>query len=201
MPSEGVAERDDTGEETSILRTQIARLEREREVLHQEIASREAEIKRLRAVHRKSTSRRTAARPSTEQAFTDPEMQFRWEVELAWVERIPAGEKPRRPLADYAIGPEFLDTVEELQGVARDKIVDVVVEVLTGIADESSGRQMHQLRTGWGPAAPTVVDASGRTAWRVNLQTNAANARRLHFWRGTREIELSRVVAHDDMTP
>jgi hypothetical protein len=163
-----------------------------------------------RQLEQSRTARRRAARRQSRQGdtgdggqwFLDPEEQFRFEVQNAWARRIPAAEKAARPLAEYQVGPEFLASVEAITGVSRDKIVDVVVELATGLAFELSGREVHQLRTDESGGAPQMVRPDGATAWRVALQRDAPQARRLHYWQrpgGT--IELSRVAVHDDYTP
>lgn len=134
--------------------------------------------------------------------FDDPEDQFRHEVFVTWADRIPPAEKQHRPLRPYTLGPDFLGSVAELQGIKRAKIVDVVVEVLTGIASEQTSRQVHPLRASGAGDAPQRVRPDGATAWRVNLQASTPSARRLHYWQlRDATIELSRVVVHDDYQP
>lgn len=136
------------------------------------------------------------------EAFSDPEEQLRFEVHLAWARRIPAGQKAELALRRYALGPRFLASLDELEGVARSKVVDVLVEVLTGLAPQLAGRDLHQLRTGDGGDDPVWVREDGATCWRAALQRETASARRLHYWElvdGT--VELSRVVKHDDTRP
>ena len=134
--------------------------------------------------------------------FSDDEVQFRFEVTLAWAQRVPAAEKDDLPLRDYELGPKFLLTVAALEGISRAKIVEVTVEVLTGLVERIGGRELHQLRTGEGGNARPAVRDDGATCWRVSLQVKTAGARRLHYWmRPNGSIELSRVAVHDDYTP
>ena len=133
-------------------------------------------------------------------AFLDAEDQFRYEVSHEWVRRIPAADKAGKPLADYVLGSEFLDSIEQLEGISRSKVVAVVVEVLTGQVQHLPGRGIHQLRTG-GAGSPYVSRDDGATCWRVALQQETAAARRLHYWRIRDDYELSRVVLHDDYRP
>jgi hypothetical protein len=81
-------------------------------------------------------------------------------------------------------------------------VIDVVVEVVTGLAVELHGRELHQLRQSEAGDSPTVVREDGATCWRAAIQSKSPAARRLHYWQlrdgGT---ELSRVVVHDDMEP
>ncbi len=133
--------------------------------------------------------------------FVDPEEQFRFEVYVEWVRRIPAGEKSSTPLAEFFLGPEFLASLDRVEGISREKVVAVVVEVLTGLANTMMSRDMHPLRQADGPASPVVTRADGGVCWRVAIQREAPSARRLHFWRVQDWYELSRVVVHEDYRP
>lgn len=133
--------------------------------------------------------------------FPDPEEQFRFEVYCEWARRIPAGQKVSLPLAEYFLGPEFLPSLDDLEGVSREKVVAVVVEVLTGLAATSAGREMHVLRESEAANSAAVTRADGGVCWRVALQRATANARRLHVWRVDNWFELARVTVHDDFRP
>ncbi|HEX2174504.1 MAG TPA: hypothetical protein VHG70_01225 [Nocardioidaceae bacterium] len=199
-------------QERDRLAAQVAALQGERtlaasriDALSRQLEHTEQQLQRAKASRRKAARR--PARDSEEAqngpSFPDPEEQFRFEVHLAWARRIPSGEKAARPLGRYEIGPQFLDSVDAINGISRDKIVDVVVELATGIAVELTGREVHPLRIDGGGSSPQVVRADdGAGAWRVSLQRDTPQARRLHYWQrydGT--IELSRVALHDDYTP
>ncbi len=71
---------------------------------------------------------------SLEQAFASPEVQLRHDLYTTWVKRIPASEKAALPLCNFQIGPEFLGSLEAIEGVKTEKVYDVIVEVLTGLA-------------------------------------------------------------------
>jgi hypothetical protein len=162
-----------------------------------EVARLEHEVRRLKAQNRKA---RTTAAGDADEAFLDPEQQLRWEVKSRWVQRIPAVDKVNRPMREYELGPEFLETLRHVEGVSRQKVVDVIVEVVTGLVDELPGRDLHQLRSGSGGSdAPVVID--GLAYWRAAIQQNTASARRLHFGRDAGRLVLSRVCLHDDMQP
>ena len=124
--------------------------------------------------------------------FADRERAFRYAVETAWAERTPVGEQLESPL------PELQDR-PRLPGLGRG-------------AQRRHDRQDRRRRVRGGhrsrrpepgPDAPYVHRSSdGATCWRAALQRGTPQARRLHFWRlANREIELSRVVKHDDMRP
>lgn|GEM_PF-3261908 len=124
--------------------------------------------------------------------------RLRAEVHAAWERRLPEADKPHRPLAGYRFGPRFMDSVWALDGLDRDKLADVMMEVLTGLADALPGRAMHQYHAGEGGAEAVQHSELGHL-WRANLQTNAASARRLHFYRGPGGVvTFVSVRVHDD---
>ncbi|MEU4365415.1 hypothetical protein [Promicromonospora sp. NPDC023987] len=134
--------------------------------------------------------------------FVDDEEQLRFEVLAEWARAIPAAEKPGRPLAEYTLGPRFLASLADVEGVSRDRVVWTLVMVLTGHAPEMNGLQVHRLRTGSGGDDPVRQRDDGAACWRVSLQVNTPSARRLHYWRlPGGAYELSRVVVHDDVEP
>jgi hypothetical protein len=133
-------------------------------------------------------------------AFLDLVDQFRHEVYCEWTQRIPAAEKASKRLADFVLDPGFLDSIEQLEGVSRSKVVAVVVEVLTGQVQHLPSREAHQLRVG-DAGSRYVTRADGATCWRVALQQDSPAARRLHYWRTRDRYEFSRVVLHNDYRP
>lgn len=161
-----------------------------------------ADLARQRLVKQLRSAQDRAGQPATGEAtlFLDPEEQFRYEVTCEWAQRVPAAEKAGRPLASYVLGPGFLDSLEQLEGISRAKVVTVVVEVLTGQVQHLAGRYPHQIRTGRAGSG-YLRRADGATCWRVALQRESAAARRLHYWRTQGGYEFSRVVLHDDYRP
>ncbi|GAA4722309.1 hypothetical protein APR04_001371 [Promicromonospora umidemergens] len=134
--------------------------------------------------------------------FLDDEEQLRFEVLAEWARAIPAAEKSGRPLAEYTVGPRFLASLADVEGVSRDRVVWTLVMVLTGHAPEMNGLQVHRLRTGSGGDDPVRQRDDGAACWRVSLQVNTPSARRLHYWKlPGGAYELSRVVVHDDVEP
>jgi len=163
---------------------------------------RKADQQRQRLDKQLKTARaREAEVREPEDGYLDPEKQFRHDVYFAWYRRIPQTEKSERPLPEYVIGPDFLGSLDSTEGIDRGKVIDVVVEVVTGLAEQLDGRDLHQLRESAVGGSRPVVRGDGATCWRVALQRETASARRLHFWRNGQTIELSRVVVHDDDTP
>lgn len=194
-------------DELAGLRTRAAQLEAElthatRSVEQLQTRYRGADLARQRAVRQLKSAQSRADQPSSVdgQVFLDPEDQFRHAVTCEWVQRIPAAEKASKPLAEYVLAPGFLDSIEQLEGISRAKIVAVVVEVLTEQVQHLAGRDLHQLRTG-DAGSPYVRRPDGATCWRVALQRESAAARRLHYWRTRDGYEFSRVILHDDYRP
>lgn len=194
-------------EELESLRQQRADLERtardqegEIERLREDRASQRSELRRAKQDEQRA---KRALRDSSEtpSVYTDPEQQFRWEVEQAWAVRIPAAEKEALPLGEYVVLPGFLESLTETGGVDRSKVVDVVVDIATGRVHDIAARETHRLRTGEG-GAPVRTRDDGATCWRVSLQVKSPSARRLHFWQPPgRPPELSSVRLHDDIRP
>ncbi|MDO5068037.1 MAG: hypothetical protein Q4D96_12220 [Propionibacteriaceae bacterium] len=132
------------------------------------------------------------------QLFADPAEQLRFEVQMAWLRRFPEQERiSSRQLMEWSIGEGFFESWEQVQGIDRRKVVDVIVEVLTDLAPSLASREVHRLRTGLGGDDP-VRTRGDQTAWRVSLQVNTPGARRLHYWRGPEGIELASIRHHDD---
>jgi hypothetical protein len=189
------------------LRAQAATLEAAlaqaaRTIEHLQTRYRGADLARQRAVRQLKSAHSRADQPSSgdQPMFLDPAEQFRYEITCEWVQRIPAAEKAAKPLASYLLAPGFLESVEQVEGINRAKIVAVVVEVLTDQVQHLAGRDLHQLRTG-DAGSPYVRRFDGATCWRVSLQRESAAARRLHYWRTQDGYEFSRVVLHDDYRP
>ncbi|MFN8184577.1 MAG: hypothetical protein U0R23_09160 [Candidatus Nanopelagicales bacterium] len=128
--------------------------------------------------------------------FNDPVEQLRHEVWLQYLHRIPDSQRAELALAEYRFGPGFLDSLRELEGVAGDKVVDVLVEVLTGLVRSIHGRQLHPWRVGAGGQQQTRAD--GGSAWRCSLQVNSPSARRLKYWQIPGwTVEFDSVGVHD----
>jgi hypothetical protein len=188
------------------LRSRVSGVEFERQELVREnarhratIEHRENELRQVKSQLRKAKQ----ARPTMMEApsFADPARGFRHAVETAWARRTPTSEQGVRPLPSYLVGPEFLPSVQSLEGIATEKIADVAFEILTGLARELTSRDLHQLRESEAGGAPVVRRPSdGAVAWRAALQRNTPGARRLHYWQlPSGEIELWYVGVHDDV--
>ncbi len=127
---------------------------------------------------------------------------LRYEVLTTWAIRTIASDKSRHPLAEYTVGPRFVESLNTLDDGQLEKALRAIVDVVTGRVAEIPGRQLHRLREGDGGSDPYVVRADGAGCWRASIEVNAPSARRLHYWQlPGGAVELSRVVLHDDMMP
>lgn len=124
---------------------------------------------------------------------------IRHEVRLAWVARVPAGEKSSLPLGPFSVGPSFEQDLAALTDDQFDKTMRAIVDVLTRRAASLDSREVHRLRTSDAGGSPYLVRASdGADAYRCAIERNTPSARRLHYWRlGDGGIELARVREHD----
>jgi hypothetical protein len=139
---------------------------------------------------------------SDEALFADPEAQLEFEVYLMWARRTSRDEKMDLPLKRYALGRDFLSSWQRAEGIDRRKVIEVMVDVLTGRVHAANGRQSHQLRSGDGANDAFVSRPDGATCWRVSLQSKTPQARRLHYWAlSDGSVEFSSVRLHDDVRP
>ncbi len=185
--------------EISSLTTLLDRERREAQRLAGDARRTREEAQRLRRQVKSLKDQHQAYRDRVEGArlFSDPERQLRHDIEQTWLRRTPEPERTHHPLADYRLGPTFLDSLVTLEGITRDKVIDVLVEVLTDRARDIPGRELHQLRETESSQVQRVRP-DGARAWRCALQVNTPSARRLHFWKlPDATIELDRVGTHD----
>jgi predicted RNA-binding protein with RPS1 domain len=106
-------------------------------------------------------------------------------------------ERARHPLRPVVVGPGFLCSLRDLQGVSLHRVFDTCVHVATGRAAEIPGLELHPLRAGAG-GTEQRQRADGARAWRCALQVHSPSARRLHFWRLDGDVvELDCVGTHD----
>lgn len=127
------------------------------------------------------------------------EDQFRADVVAAWNDRLTPHDREDHPLVAFEIREGFVDSIVA-SGADRQKVVATVMEVACGRAKDIEGRKLHRLRAGAGGNSPERSrDRDGATAWRCNVQTGAASARRLHYWSCPGgKPEFACVVTHDD---
>lgn len=194
-------ERDGYLHELASARTRLERLEVERTRLRAQ-AREASNVADRRAREADGLAAQLAVSANDGHLFAHPVDQLEFEVRLAWARRTTPDEKSSLPLAAYELAEGFIASLDDVDGISRQKVVDVVVDVLTGRVHELGSRDSHQLRESDGPSAAYVKRADGSTCWRVALQRNTPQARRLHYWqRPDGSVELSAVRKHDDMRP
>lgn len=145
----------------------------------------------------------TRAEPDAESATPGDESdEFIEAIRASYRERTEEADRESFPLCEIRLHPNFLDAVEGLQGINRNKIVEVCAEVACGRAVTLPSRSVHALRKSQGAESGQRIRASdGAKAYRCNLQTGTASARRLHWWRiDGHTIEFAHVGIHDDET-
>jgi hypothetical protein len=186
---------DERGAELTRLAGQVADKERRLREQTETIADLRQQLqklgKKLRAADRDNDL------PPVPQVYDDPERQFRYEIEQHWLWTVQETDRDEYPLTDYQLGRDWLAALEVIELVDRRKILDVVVEVLTGRAVGSTARRPRRMRIA-GSAPRTRAD--GAIAWRCDIKQGSASAPRLMYWKlPDNTVELGRVAAHDDM--
>lgn len=127
--------------------------------------------------------------------------RFLDEVRSAW-ERLTVDDDRRRfPWREPVLGPEFLPSLMAVQGVSRDRVVEVSAHAASGRAAEIPGLELHPLRSSEGGGTPQRERDDGAKAWRCSLQASTPAARRLHYWTlPGGGVELAKIVYHDDFS-
>jgi hypothetical protein len=194
--------------EVERLRDELRSVEQDRAAAIRDIQDRD---ERARAAERAARDLRKQVRkrddriaslegaPSGAGTYADPDRQFRHEVELAWL-RWPEADRDAYPPGAYTLGPDFLASLDRVEGVPRHRVVEVVTDVISRRAATMPSRQLHPLRVDSGGDSPQRERYDGARAWRVSLEQNTPSARRLHYWQlpnGT--IELASIAYHDDI--
>jgi hypothetical protein len=129
----------------------------------------------------------------------DDASRFVSEVRLAWERSTTPADRERYRWRDPMLGPEFLESLERVQGISRERIVEVCAQVVCGRAPEIAGLELHPLRSSEGGSAPQRARPDGAKAWRCSLQVGTPSARRLHYWElADGGVELAKIVYHDD---
>jgi hypothetical protein len=132
--------------------------------------------------------------------FSAPADQLAEEIRLSWVRNVDAPAKADHPLR-YTFGPGFLASVEKTvhaDEAARRKLPEVLTWIAAGYRERTT--RHHAYRAGTGGGAPQLVrHTDGAKAFRVDLETNTAAARRLHYWKlPDGSVEFHSVNLHDD---
>lgn len=193
-------ERDGFSEELARATARVDRLDNDRRRLRQRL--REASNRADRLEREAGRLREEGIASAGDGAlFMDADEQLDFEVRLAWARRTLPGEKGDFPVRPYLLGENFLSSWAEVD-IDRQKVVDVIVDIVTGRVHDVAGRETHQLRESEAGNAPFVRRGDGATCWRVALQVRTPQARRLHYWQlNDGSVELSSVRLHDDFRP
>jgi hypothetical protein len=153
-----------------------------------------------RQVQKLTKKLRAMSEPLPPTVYTDPERQFRWEVEQHWLTTVSEHDRAQWPLAPYLIGRDWLVSLQKLELAGRRKVLDVVVEVLSGRVVDNSARRLRRLRSADQGGAGPRIRQDGAVGWRCNIKYNSASAPQMMWWKlPDNTIELGRVAAHDDM--
>jgi hypothetical protein len=188
LPAQPVAA-DSGGDQSSALEDELARV-------GQALASARSTIHELQGALRRSR------RLAVPRVFNDPDPQFRFELDVAYLTQVDESSRDQYRWPDsYLIGPEFLDSVDRLVlagGISREKILAVCVDVLSGRARHRPARAIKEwVTTRNGP--PLVRISDGARAMRARLQNSSHAARRLRYWcLPSGVIELDCVGVHDE---
>jgi predicted RNA-binding protein with RPS1 domain len=173
----------------------LQRLKEERERVGEATRRAERLGKELKA------ERERIDRGAADASRQDPEERLLDEIRGAWERTTVPAERERFPWRAPAIGPEFLDSLDEIQGIRREKVTEVCAHLVCGRAREMPALEVHRLRSSEGGGTPQRIRADGAKAWRCSLQSGTPAARRLHYWvQPGGRIELARVVYHDDFS-
>ncbi|MDN6438766.1 MAG: hypothetical protein L0K27_04790 [Corynebacterium nuruki] len=132
--------------------------------------------------------------------FTAPDDQLAEEIRLSWARNVDAPAKAGHPL-NYRFGDGFLASVAKTVRAdesARRKLPEVLAWIAAGYEERTA--RHHAYRAGTGGGAPQVIRyADGAKAFRVDLETSTAAARRLHYWKlPDGSVEFHSVNLHDD---
>ncbi len=162
------------------------------------------DLRTLRARNREMQQALKRSRDDATEAFETADERVRHDIYLAWVRTVPGEDKSRFPLpGTFSMGPAFAASLySRTEQGSVPKALKAVVEVLTGLAERSSAREVHPLRANDGGDAPQLQREDGARCFRASIERGVASARRLHYWRTPDGgVELSRVVVHDDFKP
>ena len=151
----------------------------------------------IRAMKKERRETQASQRP---RVHADDGNQFRFELQLSYLTRVPESERLQYPLGEYFLGRGFLVSLNSLVaagGIGRDKVVDVCADVVCGRAAAISSRGVKPWLTS--KRGPQEMRPDGAAAWRIRLQVNSSSARRMKYWiRTDRSVEFDSVGVHDD---
>lgn len=191
-------------EQVQSLAAELSAALEQRTNLVEEIRSLRQQVTQLKKDLRSATDRHEALLRKAA-GDLDPlssERAFLLAIRVCHARMFEEHDRQAHPLRRLRVGPEFLRTVRELEGVSVDKVVEVCAQVACGIASSIPAREVHQLREGTRGAGGRTREADHAKAWRCSLQDNTASARRLHWWSVPGDdggvVELASVGLHDE---
>lgn len=198
----------DARREVDDLREMLAAVELDRHELierlkaeRQRAGDADRRVQRLRKELRAEGDSKSRLQRELDAVDMDANRRFVAEVYQAWDRLTLPADRDRFPWREPIIGPDFLGSLETIQGVSRDRVIDVCAHVACGRAAEIGGLELHPLRTSEGGGAAQVEREDGARAWRCSLQVSTAAARRLHYWQlPVGGVELAKVGYHDDFS-
>ncbi|KRF31113.1 hypothetical protein [Yonghaparkia sp. Soil809] len=193
--------------ELAATRTMLGQVHRESQHWHEQAERATARVKEtqaaLRDARRESIAPLAESPRSRRARFDAAEDWIRHELYLQWIERFDPATRAEHPLpAAVTFGPRFAASVEALSDPQLSKALRCALEAVTGFIRRTSAREVHALRSGDGGGDRPVIRDDGARCMRAYIEQNTPQARRLHYWvLPGGEVELSRVVAHDDVEP
>jgi len=129
---------------------------------------------------------------------------IREEIRAFWIDNYTPDDRATYPLDEqqWRILPSFILTFQALTDDGKDKAIKTATHIVTGRNAIEHITEDHPLREGDENSKPEVVRDDGAASRRAYIESHAAQARRLHYWKlRDGSIELSRVGLHDDFTP
>jgi hypothetical protein len=182
-------------------------LARDREDLLQRVEKLRDELKQVRIEVQTLRKRLRSAGASAASAPADDPTsspaRFLAAVCEAYAAIYPPADARQFPLKMLRVGPKFLESVQALEAVGAERVVEVCAHVAAGRAHEIPGLHAHPLRSGSRGAPNRVRARDGAQAWRCALKVNAPSAGRLHWWvlQGVEggALEFASVGLHDEV--
>jgi hypothetical protein len=184
------------------LEAELRAANEERANLVEQLRLRQRQLQEARKDQRAAEDQRDALqrRLAGEDALAS-ERAFLLAVRLAYARMFDEGQRHDQPLQRMRVGPDFLASLRDIEGVEVDKVVEVCAQVAASIAHTIAAREVHQLKAGSRGAPPRFRSGDGAQAWRCALQVNTPSARRLHWWSVPSPdgamIEFASVDVHD----
>jgi hypothetical protein len=133
--------------------------------------------------------------------FDDEEEQFRFEVHFQYLVNEPASERAVFPFdPEFKIGEDFLESMNRHVAngaISRQKVTRVCAEVVSKRVWQIPSRNAKQWKDPWTGRMEERPGTQG--AYRVRLQSETPNARRLKFWMlQDGHVEFDMVGGHDE---